>query len=727
MRKKVIALAVAAMISGGAFADTLNASATLPASTAGSPTGVSQTGVVSYDIQNPQSGVTTTFTYNLVTSAWSVPVGSTWVATAPGQFVDTAPTAGATLSLNPPTFAPPLNAPVGAPVLDPAAPVSSTAFTSPTNSSVLGAASTVSGSTISTAQETQAYAPAPNPVTYGMTFADASPPVVGGTAPISSSTTPTSLQGPAGTFATNNVTVTSAQGPVTTGSYTVSGTDPTNLTVQGSRASLSNTGLSFSGIGGTASADPVSGNITANAVLTGTTFSVDAATGNTVVGGALSVGGASTLTGQLNANGGIVTNNANINAGSGTISTTGAVNAGSAHVTGVTTLDGQLNANGGIVTNNANINAGSGTISTTGAVNAGSAHVTGVTTLDGQLNANGGIVTNNANINAGSGTISTTGAVNAGTLDVSGVTTLGGAATINNSLAVDTNGAIANTTGTSVLSVANNAVSLGVTNAGGHLNGIAASTTETVLRGGTASTTLTLNNGGMTVADTTNGTTFTVNSNGDAAVTRDASVGRDLSVTGATTLTGALAANGGATVKGGLTVATGTTNVGALNAGVTTTTGITNTGTLQNNGAATVTGNFTASSNAYLGGTTASNAALVVTPTSVTYNTNANMNGNKITGLANGTSINDAVNYGQLMDVRKEARRGAANAAALAGLPALEAGKQYNFGVGIGSYKGESALSIGGHARINADTTAKFGVGFTGGDAAVSAGIGWSF
>lgn len=189
-----------------------------------------------------------------------------------------------------------------------------------------------------------------------------------------------------------------------------------------------------------------------------------------------------------------------------------------------------------------------------------------------------------------------------------------------------------------------------------------------------------------------------------------------VNATTGTTVTGSFTANNGATVNNGLIVNDGST----LNGGATVN------GTLTANNAAIVKGDFTASSNAYLGGAT---PTLTVTSSAVTVENGANVNmgGNQVHGVANGTTTYDAVNYGQLMDVRKEARRGIASASALAGLPALEAGKQYNFGVGVGHYKGESALSLGGHARINADTTAKFGVGFTGGDAAVSAGIGWSF
>jgi trimeric autotransporter adhesin len=149
-------------------------------------------------------------------------------------------------------------------------------------------------------------------------------------------------------------------------------------------------------------------------------------------------------------------------------------------------------------------------------------------------------------------------------------------------------------------------------------------------------------------------------------------------------------------------------------------------GALTANHNATVKGDFAATSNAYLGGAT---PTLTITSNAMTVENGAtvDMGGNRVHNVANGNATYDAVNYGQLMDVRKEARRGIANASALAGLPALEAGKQYNFGVGVGHYKGENALSLGGHARINADTTAKFGVGFTGSDAAVSAGVGWSF
>jgi trimeric autotransporter adhesin len=632
MQKKVIALAVAVMISGGAFADTLTASGTSAPLTAGAPTGVSQTGTISYDIQNPESGVTTRFTYDLDAGAWSVPAGSTWVATAPGQFVDTAAGAGAALSLNIPTFAAPTNDTDGAPVLDPTAPVSSTGFNSPTNSSLLGIGSIVTGSTTSTAQETQNYIPEPDPLDYEMTFASLATPVIS-TAPVSASTTPSSLQGPAGTFATNNVTVTSAQGPVTTGSYTVSGTDPDNLAVQGSRAAWSSTGLSFDTIGGTATADAVTGDITASPVVTGTTFKVEAATGNTEVGGTLDVAGLATLSGGASISGGLNNNNGGI------------TNAGA--VSGVTTLN-----------------------------------VSQLATLSGGVATNGGnITTSGGTINTGSGNITTTGDVAAARVvgnGANGQLVLKGGT--NSSSLTLTNNVATLAVGTATTPERNAIVVTGFVSGAGE----GATTDTTIAIGGNSNTSTTITSGTTTIGTSIAGSTVSGN-----RVIVDSASARLVSVNNNNRVE---VNNSGTNVYGSLTA----------------------------NNAATVEGDFTASTNAYLGGGTG-------TEVEVAAGTRVDMGRNQVHNVANGTSTYDAVNYGQLMDVRKEARRGVANASALAGLPALEAGKQYNFGVGVGHYKGESALSLGGHARINADTVAKFGVGFSGSDAAVSAGIGWSF
>lgn len=141
----------------------------------------------------------------------------------------------------------------------------------------------------------------------------------------------------------------------------------------------------------------------------------------------------------------------------------------------------------------------------------------------------------------------------------------------------------------------------------------------------------------------------------------------------------------------------------------------------------TVMVDLVATTNAYLGGN-ATNAAVTITPTSVS------MNGNRIQNVGDGISATDAVNKSQLDQVssrvdenQKEARRGIASIAAVAGIPALESGKKFNMGVGVGSFKSESALAIGGHVRISDALTAKLAVGASNSDASVSVGFGYSF
>lgn len=366
--------------------------------------------------------------------------------------------------------------------------------------------------------------------------------------------------------------------------------------------------------------------------------------------------------------------------------------AGTLGVTGATTMTGVLTANGGINSGSISINPSD------------SNSITGVNTLgarQGNFGSTSGIA-GVVNVRDGAATtISLDGASG----QVSAASVAAGGLQVHTNSGTDVAGA-------GGLQVTAGSAGIGVRNtANTAWNGLSVTDSSASLRGGTASTTLTLGDGGMTVADTTNGQTLAVSNAGALSVGGDGTVGNTQA--GSVNVT-----NGAGTNTITLDGTTGVINATSVSAGTVTAT---------NSNVANVNAtNSISTPNAYLGGTDAS-APLVVTPTSVTYNTGANMNGNKITGLADGTNAHDAANWGQVQDVRKEARRGIAGAAALAGLPALETGKQYNFGVGVGHYKGESALSLGGHARINPDTTAKFGVGFTGSDATVSAGIGWSF
>lgn len=135
-------------------------------------------------------------------------------------------------------------------------------------------------------------------------------------------------------------------------------------------------------------------------------------------------------------------------------------------------------------------------------------------------------------------------------------------------------------------------------------------------------------------------------------------------------------------------------------------------------------------------------------------------NGQRITNIAPGVAATDAASYGQLEAVvgaqttinnnqtainnaqaatnqalqnqttanRRVSSTGIAIVAAAAALPALEAGKQFGIGVGVGTYDGRSAISVGMAARLSQQLQIKLHAG-TGnsGKVAVGAGGMWSW
>ncbi len=149
--------------------------------------------------------------------------------------------------------------------------------------------------------------------------------------------------------------------------------------------------------------------------------------GNGVIGGTLAVTGATTLTGQLNANGGIVTGNTAVNAGTGTI--TGGTGAFSGAVTG-TTINGTTGINTGAGAGTQRIDA-SGNLVNIGTITSGlingqtissAAKFTGTLTTAGDVETTGNINAANGgigqfqNLVTSSETIAGTGWLNAGTI-----------------------------------------------------------------------------------------------------------------------------------------------------------------------------------------------------------------------------------------------------------------------------------------------------------------------
>lgn len=101
--------------------------------------------------------------------------------------------------------------------------------------------------------------------------------------------------------------------------------------------------------------------------------------------------------------------------------------------------------------------------------------------------------------------------------------------------------------------------------------------------------------------------------------------------------------------------------------------------------------------------------------------------------MADGTSVNDAVNLGQLRGVeskldKKNEKTGAMSAAlaALNGTYDLD-NKSTAITAGLGYYKGESALALGVAHRINDDVRVNAGLSFSGNsDTMINAGVSWS-
>ncbi len=84
----------------------------------------------------------------------------------------------------------------------------------------------------------------------------------------------------------------------------------------------------------------------------------------------------------------------------------------------------------------------------------------------------------------------------------------------------------------------------------------------------------------------------------------------------------------------------------------------------------------------------------------------------------------------QVTKLETKTAGGVAAIAAMASVPQLTAGKNLSVGVGVGSYDGKTAISVGVHKRINESMTARFnlatGMG-SGAKPVVGAGAAWEF
>jgi hypothetical protein len=282
----------------------------------------------------------------------------------------------------------------------------------------------------------------------------------------------------------------------------------------------------------------------------------------------------------------------------------------------------------------------------------------------------------------------------------------------------------------------------GITNVTGDINnaGSLINDGSAIIGNSTAGSTLTVSNG-----TGASGTTFSVDGN-----TGNTAISGQLRVTEATTLDGATQINNT------LGVTEATTLGSSLNVvGLTTTAGITNTGAITNTGTLTNTGDLAVISSGAGNGTlnvndtsssllfgsngmTATASSLVLqggtASTTLTLNDSgasfANTAGSApvtVTGVANGTSQFDAVNYGQLSTLESEMSAGIASIAAIANIPAPPSGKRFAIGGAVGGFNGETAFAIGGTANVTTEVVVKASVGFSDGRAAFGAGAAYAW
>lgn len=95
----------------------------------------------------------------------------------------------------------------------------------------------------------------------------------------------------------------------------------------------------------------------------------------------------------------------------------------------------------------------------------------------------------------------------------------------------------------------------------------------------------------------------------------------------------------------------------------------------------------------------------------------------QVTGVADGRSDFDAVNYRQL----RTANAGVASVSAMANIPAPTMGKRFAVGVGYGNFKNEGAVAIGATAAVTENIAVKTSFGRSNDSNVVGAGVGFSW
>ncbi len=484
---------------------------------------------------------------------------------------------------------------------------------------------------------------------------------------------------------TNNATVGGTLG--VTGNTTLSTVSTSGLATLNS-ASVTNNAT----VGGTFG---VTGNTSLSTVSTSGLATLNSAsvTNNATVGGTLGVTGNTTLStvstsGLATLNSASVTNNATVG---GTLGVTGNTTLSTVSTSGLATL------NSASVTNNATVG---GTLGVTGNTTLSTVSTSGLATL------NSASITNNATVG--------------GTLGVTGATTLNGATAVNNTFSVDTNGAAAGGTrltvdATAATVTSTNGNTSSTVNNNGHIlthfdgvntNSVEIGATQTGSIGANTFDYGTTVNGGMLVEGDlgVNGSIYALNPAANSGI----NVGNNgLDINGATNTTSLIADgnNNAGDGRGAITLKETQASIYVYNQATGNAHGL-----MIDQTKAVLTGGTTSTS-------------LTLDDNGATFQNTSTGGAATVTGVADGRSDFDAVNFRQL----QTAHAGIASVAAMANVPQIADGKIFSLGMGYGRFEDQNAFAVGGQARVNNYINLKASVGQSNDNSTVGAGVGLSW
>jgi len=444
----------------------------------------------------------------------------------------------------------------------------------------------------------------------------------------------------------------------------------------------------------------------------------------------------------------------------GLLTTTNANVTSNLDVDGATTTDGITN-DGLITTTNANITSNldvDGATTTDGITNDGlitttNADVTNDLDVDGATTTDG--ITND-------GLITTTNADVTNDLDVDGATTVDdftavGTVSITGTSTINTSGVSATTFGTNGNTTNLNSSVVNI--------GAQAYTTAVSIGSAQTNTTVTARGGNSTLSVQDNVASLTSSSNGFSTYTNGQVIGTDYTlvngnaasqalVTGQTTsnvLVGNTLVDGDMYINGTLTYTSSTSATTTVTSGVSELPGATQATIgvvrVDNSGGVSVDSNGKISPNGATGptaGVVLTNGygethGLAVTESQVTLSggtrsssltldnngaTFSNSNTGlpvQIHGVADGTTAFDAVNYRQLVEVK----RGLAATTAMTNIPAIDTNKKFSIGIGLGGYDEETAFALGSSMRLEDNFILKASVGRSFGGETSSSNTTW--